>query len=68
MLIVKALNTISNEIRDLMAKLAKEGNSINSRTIYWWIHLLVSNLGMFGISEICSAIISPPQASILGCW
>jgi len=57
----KGLNEISLEIREL-AKLAKK-NSLTPEQ-YTGGSITVSNLGMFGISEF-SAIISPPQASIL---
>ena len=57
----KGLNEISLEIREL-AKLAKT-NSLTPKQ-YTGGSITVSNLGMFGISEF-SAIISPPQASIL---
>ena len=57
----KGLNTISSEIREL-AKLAKT-NSLKPEQ-YTGGSITVSNLGMFGISEF-SAIISPPQSSIL---
>ncbi|MDC0343370.1 2-oxo acid dehydrogenase subunit E2 [Alphaproteobacteria bacterium] len=57
----KGLNIISNEIRKL-AKLAKT-NSLTPEQ-YTGGSITVSNLGMFGISEF-SAIISPPQSSIL---
>ena len=57
----KGLNIISSEIREL-AKLAKT-NSLTPEQ-YTGGSITVSNLGMFGISEF-SAIISPPQSSIL---
>ena len=57
----KGLNEISLEIREL-ANLAKT-NSLTPKQ-YTGGSITVSNLGMFGISEF-SAIISPPQASIL---
>ncbi len=57
----KGLNMISTEIREL-AKLAKT-NSLKPEQ-YTGGSITVSNLGMFGISEF-SAIISPPQSSIL---
>ena len=57
----KGLNEVSKEIREL-AKLAKS-NSLKPEQ-YTGGSITISNLGMFGISEF-SAIISPPQASIL---
>ena len=57
----KGLNEISTEIREL-AKLART-NSLTPEQ-YSGGSITLSNLGMFGISEF-SAIISPPQASIL---
>ena len=57
----KGLKEISNEIKDL-AKLAKINSLAPDQ--YTGGSITVSNLGMFGISEF-SAIISPPQSSIL---
>ena len=57
----KGLFEISNEIKELVRKAKKSKLSpeeYNGGTI------TISNLGMFGISEF-SAIISPPQSSIL---
>ena len=58
---LKGLNKISKEIKDL-AKLAKE-NKLKPNQ-YVGGSITVSNLGMFGITEF-SAIINPPQSSIL---
>ena len=58
---LKGLNKISKEIKDL-AKLAKE-NKLKPNQ-YIGGSITVSNLGMFGITEF-SAIINPPQSSIL---
>ena len=58
---LKGLNKISKEIKKL-AKLAKE-NKLKPNQ-YIGGSITVSNLGMFGITEF-SAIINPPQSSIL---
>ena len=57
----KGLNKISNEIRYLVEK-AKEGKLLPEE--YSGGSISISNLGMFGISDF-SAIINPPQSSIL---
>ena len=58
---LKGLNQISNEIKDLVEK-AKKGKLLPDE--YNGGTISISNLGMFGISEF-SAIINPPQSSIL---
>ena len=57
----KGLVEISNEIKDLSQK-AKNGKLLPDQ--YNGGTISISNLGMFGISEF-SAIINPPQSSIL---